>query len=54
MGHQPTTQRVQGAAAAVIGIAVALYTLSIDKGVDTVALYSFQHSIPNRNALDDA
>ena len=54
MGHQPTTQRVQGAVAAVIGLAVALYTLSIDKGVDTVALYSFQHAIPNTNALDSA
>jgi len=54
MGHQPTTQRVQGAVAAVVGLAVAFYTLTIDKGVDTVALYSFQHAIPDRGVLDDA
>lgn len=54
MGHQSTTQRVQGSVTVILGFAIAFATIGSNKGVDTVTLYSFSHAIPDVKALETA
>lgn len=45
---------IQSGFLALVGLAVALVMMTTDKGVDTLALYSFEHAIPDTNILDKA
>jgi hypothetical protein len=54
MGHQKTTQYVQGGFTALLGIVLFFLTATNNKGVDTVTLYSFGHAIPDIKSLETA
>lgn len=54
MKHLPANNGIGGLIVAVAGLAIAISMATNTKSVDTVALYSFGHNMPNMDAFDTA